>query len=185
MASGLYEEIGRGYAQTRRADPRIAHAIDEALGAAHDVVNIGAGTGSYEPDDRNVLAVEPSADMRVQRPAGSAPCVGAAAEQLPLPDASVDAAMAIYTDFHWRDRGKGIAVPIPHDCQDGFVRAFGNDRRRCSIPAAAARRHCSHGSRRTQRTQDCAAYEPTWKTERGRSAIPSWLTLSRWTSDTG
>jgi SAM-dependent methyltransferase len=112
MTSGLYDRIGRGYAHARRADPRIAQAIERALGDARDVLNIGAGTGSYEPGGRRVVAVEPAAEMRAQRPAGSAPCVAAAAEQLPLPDASVDASMAIYTDFHWRDRRRGIAEMV-------------------------------------------------------------------------
>jgi SAM-dependent methyltransferase len=109
MASSLYDRIGRGYAHARRADPRIADAIEQALGDAHDVLNVGAGTGSYEPAARRVLAVEPAAEMRAQRPPESAQCIAAAAEQLPLPDASVDAAMAIYTDFHWRDRREGVA----------------------------------------------------------------------------
>jgi hypothetical protein len=112
MASALYEQIGPGYAHTRRADPRIARAIEQALGDAGDVVNIGAGTGSYEPSDRRVLAVEPAVEMRSGRPAGLAPCIAAGAERLPLPDASVDAAMAIYTDFHWRDRSQGVAEMV-------------------------------------------------------------------------
>lgn len=152
--------------------------IDEALGDARSVLNVGAGAGSYEPTGRRVLAVEPAAEMRAQRPPDAAPCLDAAAEQLPLPDASVDAALAIYTDFHWADVHRGIAemvrvsrsrvalltvdrdvaerywltrdylpggnrlfgelsrvtaelpgseikiVPIPHDCQDGFVHAW-------------------------------------------------------------
>ncbi len=105
----LYDRIGPGYVERRRADPRIAGAIEAALGNAATVVNVGAGAGSYEPDDRNVLAVEPSAKMRAQRPAGAAPCLDGRAEALPLADASFDAAMAIYTDFHWADPGAGIA----------------------------------------------------------------------------
>ncbi|MDQ6775236.1 MAG: class I SAM-dependent methyltransferase [Actinomycetota bacterium] len=179
MASALYDQIGRGYARSRCADSRIARAIELALGDAQHLVNVGAGTGSYEPTDRRVLAVEPAAEMRAQRPVDSAPCLAAGAEELPLATASVDAAMAIYTDFHWRDRSKGIAemlrvsrdrvivltvdrhaaerfwltrdylagademfapltsftallptsaqitpVPIPHDCQDGFVHSY-------------------------------------------------------------
>jgi hypothetical protein len=108
MAPLLYERIGGGYARTRRADPRIAQAVHGALGDARSVLNVGAGTGSYEPDDRSVIAVEPSARMRAQRPADAAPCLDAAAEDLPLGDASVDAAMALYTDFHWRDRARGL-----------------------------------------------------------------------------
>ena len=109
MARLLYERIGRGYAQARRADPRIAHVVHAALGDATSVVNVGAGTGSYEPADREVIAVEPSPRMRAQRPTGAARCLDALAEDLPLDDASVDVAMALYSDFHWRDRARGIA----------------------------------------------------------------------------
>jgi hypothetical protein len=105
----LYDRIGSGYTGTRRPDRRIAHAVEVALGDARTVVNVGAGTGSYEPTDRDVVAVEPSATMRAARPAGSAPCLAAEAEALPLADASVEAAMAVYSDMHWRDRRRGIA----------------------------------------------------------------------------
>jgi SAM-dependent methyltransferase len=109
MAALLYERIGGGYARGRRADPRIERAVHAALGDASSVLNVGAGTGSYEPADRGVLAVEPSARMRAQRPPSAAPCLAAAAEHLPLPDGAVDMAMALYTDFHWQDRERGIA----------------------------------------------------------------------------
>src|ERR1700757_3244569 len=104
----LYERIGGGYARVRRGDPRIERVVHAALADSTSVVNVGAGTGSYEPADRHVVAVEPSERMRAQRPPGAAPCLAAAAEHLPLDDASVDVAMALYTDFHWRDRRKGI-----------------------------------------------------------------------------
>jgi hypothetical protein len=109
MRSELYDVIGSGYSATRRPEPRIARAVEQALGDARTVVNVGAGTGSYEPTDRDVVAVEPSATMRAARPAGSAPCVAAQAEALPLADASVEAAMAVYSDMHWRNRRRGIA----------------------------------------------------------------------------
>jgi SAM-dependent methyltransferase len=104
-----YETHGKGYAQGRRADPRIAAAIEAALGDARTVVNVGAGTGSYEPADRWVLAVEPSATMRAQRSVDAAPCIVASAESLPLDDDSVDAAMASVTIHHWQDRAAGLA----------------------------------------------------------------------------
>jgi SAM-dependent methyltransferase len=174
-----YDRIGSGYAGQRHADPRIAAALARALGDVRTIVNVGAGAGSYEPEDRAVLAVEPSAAMRGQRPPDAAPCIGALAERLPLADASFDAALAVYSDFHWDDPSQGIAelvrvsrervvlltvdrsaaerywltrdyfpagndlfrdlecvtselpgecevtaVPIPHDCRDGFVHAF-------------------------------------------------------------
>jgi len=109
MVGLLYERIGHGYARTRRADPRIMRAVHAALGDAASVLNVGAGAGAYEPADREVTAVEPSARMRAQRPANAAPCLDAPAEQLPFADDSVDVAMALYTDFHWRDRARGIA----------------------------------------------------------------------------
>lgn len=95
-----YDRIGAGYAQTRRECPRIAARIHAALGDARSVVNVGAGTGSYEPRDRQVIAVEPSAVMIAQR---ATPAIQASAAALPLDDDSVDAAMAILTIHHWED----------------------------------------------------------------------------------
>lgn len=103
-----YELHGAGYAQRRRTDPRIAARVHAALGDARTVLNVGAGAGSYEPADRCVLAVEPSAAMRAQRPPGSPPVVDAIAEALPLDDDSVDAAMATITVHQWRDPVRGL-----------------------------------------------------------------------------
>lgn len=104
----LYDEIGGTYSATRREDPRIAARIHAALGDARSVVNVGAGAGSYEPTDREVLAVEPSSKMIAQRPPGSAPAVCASAERLPIEDASFDAAMAVNTLQHWTDVRAGL-----------------------------------------------------------------------------
>jgi SAM-dependent methyltransferase len=104
----LYDSIGRNYAEFRRPDQRIASAIDAALGDAVSVVNIGAGTGSYEPPRRTVIAVEPSEVMIRQRPAEAAPCLRGSAEALPLETASVDAAMAVLTIHHWTDLERGF-----------------------------------------------------------------------------
>lgn len=106
--SGLYNRIGHGYAVHRRPDPRVAARIWTALGDAQTVLNVGAGAGSYEPADRDVLAVEPSAVMRAQRPPGAAPCVAADAADLPFDDHSFDAAMAILSDHHWSDPLAGL-----------------------------------------------------------------------------
>jgi len=177
VSDARYDTIGRSYTATRGQDPRIAAAIWAALGDARTVVNVGAGSGAYEPRDRDVVAVEPSAVMRAQRPRGSAPCVDARAEALPFADGAFDAAMAVLSDHHWEDRAAGlrelrrvarravlfqwdpafadafwltaylpwfrgnvhasfaaartalgatreIAVPIPHDCRDGFLMAY-------------------------------------------------------------
>jgi SAM-dependent methyltransferase len=177
-----YDRIGVSYTATRRADPRIEAAIWDALGDARSVANVGAGAGSYEPLDRDVVAIEPSATMIEKRPAGAARVLQGVAEALPLEDRSVDAAMAIWTIHHWSDARQGLAelrrvarervviltwdtafagtfwlssdylpeleewsigaypslevienelgalerrpVPIPSDCQDGFLRAW-------------------------------------------------------------
>lgn len=108
LGARLYDAIGRSYSATRRTEPRIAAQIWDALGDARTVLNVGAGTGSYEPTDREVTAVEPSAVMRGQRPAGSAPCVAAAAESLPFEDRSFDVAMAVSTVHHWGDPMAGL-----------------------------------------------------------------------------
>ena len=104
----LYDAIGGAYTATRRTEPRIAAQVWDALGDARTVLNVGAGTGSYEPPDRDVTAVEPSAVMRAQRPEGAAPCVAAAAESLPFEDQSFDAAMAVSTVHHWQDPIAGL-----------------------------------------------------------------------------
>jgi SAM-dependent methyltransferase len=105
----LYDRIGGAYAETRRPDPRIARAIQAALGDATSVVNIGAGSGSYEPTDLEVIPVEPSELMIQQRPPSLPPAVRGLAEALPLPDKSVDAALAFLTAHHWADRPAAFA----------------------------------------------------------------------------
>src|ERR1700704_3077821 len=123
----LYDTIGATYTVTRRTEPRIAARIWAALGDARTVLNVGAGTGSYEPPDRDVTAVEPSALMRALRPAGAAPCVAASAESLPFEDQSFNAAMAFATVHHWQDPVAGLremrrvarrVVVFTHDTSD-------------------------------------------------------------------
>ena len=104
----LYDTIGRGYGQRRRQDPRIAAHVFRALAGASSVVNVGAGTGSYEPRDRRLVAVEPSRVMIRQRDAGAAPAVQASASRLPFCDESFDASLAVLTVHHWSDQARGL-----------------------------------------------------------------------------
>jgi len=106
--TALYDRIGDGYSTLRRPDPRIAATVAHALGDACSVVNVGAGTGSYEPGG-TVLAVEPSARMIAQRPQGGAPAVQAVAAALPLAAGAVDATLAVLTTHHWPDVAAGLA----------------------------------------------------------------------------
>src|SRR5213593_4250948 len=103
-----YDEIGVGYRDFRRPDPRLEAAITRALNQAETVVNVGAGTGSYEPSDRSVVAVEPAMTMIRQRRPGSAPVVQASATELPFRDDGFAAALAILTVHHWPDRARGL-----------------------------------------------------------------------------
>ncbi len=175
-----YDTIGVNYSDLRKPDPRIAAAIGKALGSAKTVLNVGAGAGSYEPADRQVTAVEPSAEMIRQRAASAAPAIQGSAEDLPFDDNSFEASMAVLTVHHWTDKAKGLqemrrvardrvviltfdpshrgawlvdyfpelvaldeaimpritdyekwlgpveisAVPVPHDCSDGFLYAY-------------------------------------------------------------
>ncbi len=104
-----YARHGTDYAGHRRTDARIASLVVAALGNAHSVLNVGAGTGSYEPKDRTVVAVEPSPAMIGQRPAGRAPVVRAVAEALPFGDATCDASMAMVTVHQWPDPVAALA----------------------------------------------------------------------------
>src|SRR5207253_7946807 len=104
----LYDTIGATYTVTRRTEPRIAARIWSALGDARTILNVGAGTGSYEPPDRHVLAVEPSALMRSQRLPDASPCLAGSGENLPFDDQSFDAAMAFATVHHWQDPIAGL-----------------------------------------------------------------------------
>ncbi|HEX3758234.1 MAG TPA: methyltransferase domain-containing protein [Kofleriaceae bacterium] len=128
MEQPRYDAIGHGYARTRREDPRLRARIHAALGDARTVVNVGAGAGSYEPVDRHVVAIEPSDVMAAQRPRALAPALRGTADQLPLRDGAVDAAMAILTIHHWdelRERGvremrrvaRGPVVILTYDAE--------------------------------------------------------------------
>ena len=194
MTSPVYDRIGVGYADLRVPDPRIAAHLHRALGNARTVVNIGAGTGSYEPP-ATVAAVEPSRAMLRQRKPRSAPAVQAVAEALPFGDAAFDAALAVLTTHHWSDARQGLAemarvsrrqvvltwdqdytaehfwllkdylpeaaererdlaalttvtqvwpdaevlaVPVPHDCTDGFFAAYWRRPEAFLVPAVRA-----------------------------------------------
>jgi len=106
--AALYDTIGQDYRHHRRPDPRIRDAILRSLGNARTVVNVGAGTGSYEPSDRLVIAVEPSIVMIRQRAHDAAPAVQATAMALPFRGAAFDASLAILTIHHWPDWQRGL-----------------------------------------------------------------------------
>lgn len=105
----VYDRIGMGYARHRKEDKRIAAVVHAGLADARTVVNVGAGAGSYEPTERCVIAVEPSAAMVAQRPPASAPAILGSVDALPLADKTVDAAMATLTLHHWPHWRAGLA----------------------------------------------------------------------------
>ena len=93
------------------------------------MVNVGAGTGSYEPTNCRVVAVEPSLVMVAQRPAGAAPDLHARFWLLDeyLPEvaeytrrcapgaAEIAAAIGATTS---------VPLPVPRDMEDGFLGAY-------------------------------------------------------------
>lgn len=108
-ASYDYQGLAGGYSNHRKTDERIAKYVFEALGDAETILNVGAGAGSYEPEDKCIIAVEPSSTMRAQRiEKGKSPAINAFGEDLPFDDNAFDAVMAMVTIHHWPDIGKGL-----------------------------------------------------------------------------
>ncbi|ATL32646.1 class I SAM-dependent methyltransferase [Streptomyces formicae] len=103
-----YGSLGPGYASYRRPDERIAHVIARALGDARAVLNVGAGTGSYETEAHAITAVEPSLAMRAMRPARLATAIDAVAEDLPFADGEFDASMTLFSVHQWSDAAAGL-----------------------------------------------------------------------------
>src|SRR5205823_6663253 len=103
-----YDAHGDSYATVRRTEPRIAAFVNAAISGARIVLNVGAGTGSYEPVGPRIIPIEPSAQMRAQRPAHLAPAIAGVGEHLPLAAKSVDAAMAIFTVHQWANLERGL-----------------------------------------------------------------------------
>jgi hypothetical protein len=121
-----YSTLAVDYANVRRPDPRIGAQLVAALGAARTVLNVGAGTGSYEPTDREVTAVEPSAEMRAKRDPALPPAIDATADALPFEDDSFDGRYPSLDRITEALGGRLAVRPltIPLDCRDGFVDAF-------------------------------------------------------------
>jgi SAM-dependent methyltransferase len=155
MKAQTYDRIGSGYASKRLADPRLARMIGAALGQARLIVNVGAGSGSYEPTDRSVVAVEPAVTMIRQRPATAAPAVRGCADALPFAEGTFDAALAVLTIHHWADwrAGLGEMARVSRDriviftwdpTSDGFwlgdylPERFERDRRKFPAPSSIA-----------------------------------------------
>ena len=108
MAGGpVYDRIGKGYAAQRIPEPTWVAQIHAALGDAESVLNVGAGSGNYEPTDRSVVALEPSPEMLSQRGIPN-PAVQGVAEHLPFPADTFDAAMGTLTVHHWTDQAAGL-----------------------------------------------------------------------------
>ena len=107
----LYQSIGKRYSGLRRPDPRIERPVPAALGDAGSVVNVGAGTGNYEPAGRRVCAIEPSPTRISQRKPKAAPPVLAVTQALPFGDNVFDAALAILTLHHWANQARGLSEP--------------------------------------------------------------------------
>lgn len=146
-----YGTIGRDYAMQRQPEPAIAAFINDALGTARTVLNVGAGAGSYEPHDRDITAVEPSASMRAQRPEGLVPAIDAVAETLPFPDRQFDASMTTFSVHQWTRLDEGLremrrvtrGPVVVLSCDPDLVRQFWLDEYAPEVLAAEARRYPS------------------------------------------
>ncbi|MFN3911207.1 class I SAM-dependent methyltransferase [Hyphomonas sp.] len=152
-----YGEIGRNYSAYRQPEPAIESMIRAALGDAQTVLNVGAGAGSYEPRDRAVTALEPSASMRAQRPADLPEAIDGVAERLPFADKSFDAVMATFTVHQWPDLEAGLAQMrrVAHGpvviltCDPAQVQDFWLNDYAPGVLAAEARRYPTFDQLRT------------------------------------
>ncbi len=148
-----YAAIAPCYPSYRQPEPAIATQIEQALGTARTVLNVGAGAGSYEPTEREVTAVEPSASMRAQRPAHLTRAIDAVAEDLPFPEGHFDAGMATFTVHQWKDLRAGLSEmrrvvrgPIVIlSCDPALVQRFWLNDYAPGVLAAEARRYPAAG----------------------------------------
>jgi SAM-dependent methyltransferase len=100
----IYDDIGINYSVRRCTDPKIANQLYLELEGAARIVNIGAGTGSYEPENVDLVAVEPSSEMISQRKTDSHRVEQAFAEKLPFENNSFSHAMTVLSMHHWENR---------------------------------------------------------------------------------
>ena len=189
-----YDIIGLNYAELRKPDARIAAAIQEAIGQAKTVLNVGAGTGSYEPVDRRVTAVEPSLEMIRKRSSSAANVIQASADQLPFEDDAFEAAMAILTVHHWPDKKAGLQEMrrvtrgrIVYRCRTiaamGSCMRIGVARAPISIPGSApAVPRSGHSAISNRDWRDCSRI---WKRANGSAGTPSCSRSTRMTPDIG
>lgn len=144
-----YAAIGRTYCRYRQPEPFIEALIARALGSARSVLNVGAGAGSYEPTDREVTAIEPSASMRAQRPQYLTPAIDAVAERLPFPDQTFDTSMTTFSVHQWTDAVQGLremrrvtrGVVVVLSCDPREVQRFWLNDFAPAVLAAEARRY--------------------------------------------
>ena len=104
----IYDRIGNSYSLGRRTEPRIARKIWQFLDDADSILNIGAGTGSYEPQSSSLVAIEPSLTMIRQRGPQSAAVIQSVAEQIPFAEDSFSHTMTIVSMHHWRDKPRAF-----------------------------------------------------------------------------
>ena len=104
-----YDNLAIEYLNYRAPDPRIGAAIWKHIPAGGTVLNVGAGQGSYEPNDCAVIAIEPSQEMIARRSSTKAPAVQGIAEHLPFDVDCFDTSLAILTIHHWQDLRQGLS----------------------------------------------------------------------------
>lgn len=103
-----YDQLAKQYKTYRRPDPRIAKRIQFYLQNAQRILNVGAGLGSYEPENCEVVAVEPAFEMISKRNHSKAILIQGIAEELPFKDDIFDCSMCILTMHHWSNIVSGL-----------------------------------------------------------------------------
>ena len=103
-----YDQFACQYDIYRKPDYRINASIQSHIDGSDWILNVGAGVGSYEPENGHVIAIEPSFEMISKRENSGTKPIQGVAEHLPFKNNVFDCSMAVLTIHHWSNFEAGL-----------------------------------------------------------------------------